>query len=141
MTRLIRWLRGAVGIGLTWAGLWVAFGVVLVIGLRIFRPEDLDRGEAFGTILPVLGLVGFLSGIGFAGLLSMAERRRTLQDLSLGRVALWGLLGSAAIPLLMGTDGSMGWITGSLGATFAAASVAVARGGSLGPPTPRDLLE
>ena len=140
MRRFARWLRGALGIGLTWAGLWVVFGIVVGIVIRIVDPSDIGPGEGPGVVLPILAVVGFLSGLGFAGLFSLAERRRTLTELSPGRAALWGLVGSAAIPLLMGTDGSMGWLTGTLGATFAAASVAIARRGAL--PTPKhELLE
>lgn len=44
-------------------------------------------------------------------------------------VSTWagGLPGSAAIPRLMGTDGSKGWLTGPLGVMFASVAVAVAR--------------
>lgn len=132
MTSFVRRFRGALGIGLTWAVLWVVFGVLFMSFLYIFQPEDIGPGEGPAKALPILALVGFLSGLGFAALLSLAERRRTLRELSLPRIALWGMLGSAAIPLLMGTDGSMGWLTGSLGATFATASVAIARRGELG---------
>jgi hypothetical protein len=40
-----------------------------------------------------------------------------------------GFLGAAAIPMAMGVGASEEWVTGLLGATFAAASVAVARRG------------
>jgi hypothetical protein len=130
VTNFVRWLRGALGIGLTWAVLWVVLGILLLALFLIFDPADIGPGEGPSRVLPILGLVGFLSGLGFAGLLFLAERRRTLRELSLGRVALWGLLGSAAIPLLMGADGSMGWLTGFLGATFATTSVAMARRGA-----------
>lgn len=102
--------------------------------VRVFRPADIGPGEGLTRVLPILGLVGLLSGLGFAALFSLAERRRQLRDVPLPRVALWGLLGSAAIPLLMGTDGSMGWLTGALGATFATASVATARRGAVRQP-------
>jgi len=126
---LIRWLRGALSVGLTWAVLWMLFGVVLGTVIRVFRPEDIGPGEGLSRVLPILGLVGLLSGLGFAVLLSLAERRRPLRELSLGRVALWGLLGSAAIPFMMGADAGEGWLTGILGATFATASVGIARRG------------
>jgi uncharacterized membrane protein len=130
MTSLIRRLRGAVSIGVAWGLLWVAIGLILIALIGVFRPQEIDPGEGPGKVLPILGLVGFLSGLGFAGLLSLAERRTRLHELSLTRVALWGLLGSAAIPLVMGTDGSMGWLTGPMGAIFATASVAIARRGT-----------
>lgn len=127
MTGLVRRLRGAVTIGLVWGTMWVAIGVVLLVVLGVVRPDDIGPGEGPGTALPILGLVGFPSGLGFAGLLAVAERRTSLRELSLTRVALWGLLGSAAVPWLMGADGSMGWVTGPVGATLAAASVAIAQ--------------
>ncbi len=141
MTDFIRRLRGALGIGVTWGVLWVAFGLVLGLIIGVFRPEEIDPGEGPGKVLPIFALVGFLSGLGFAGVLSLAERRRTIHELSLGRAALWGLLGGVAIPLLMGTDGSMGWVTGPMGAIFAAASLATARRGMLREVEPPRLLE
>lgn len=131
MSALIRWLRGAVGIGVTWGVLWVVFGLVLLLIIGVVRPEEIDQGEGPAKVLPIFGLVGFLSGLGFAGVLSLAERRKTLHQLSLGRAALWGLLGGVAIPLLMGVHVSMGWLTGPMGAIFAAASIATARRGAL----------
>lgn len=127
MTDFVRRLRGALGIGLTWSVLWGAIGLVLSLIIGFARPNDIDPGEGPGKAAAVFGLLGFLAGLGFAGLLSLAERRRTIHELSLGRVALWGLLGAAALPLLMGADSSMGLITGPLGAIFATASVATAR--------------
>ncbi len=129
MTSITRWLRGALGIGATWAGLWVIIGVLMMTAIYLIDPADIEPGEGPGKALPILGAVGLLSGFGFAALLSLAEGRRTLRDLSIVRVGLWGALGSAAIPLLMGADGSMGWLTGSLGAIFAAGSLVIARRG------------
>ena len=141
MRLLARRIRGALGIGVTWGAMWVAIGLVVITALKVFRPEEIDPGEGFARVLPILGLVGFLSGLGFSGWLSLAERRRTLHQLSLLRVALWGLLGGVAIPLLMGADGSMGWVTGPMGAAFAAASLAAARRRALPEAEPSGLLE
>ena len=129
MTSFTRWLRGALGIGLTWATLWVIIGVLIMTTIYLIDPADIGPGEGPAKALPILAAVGLLSGFGFATLLSLAEGRRGLRDLSMVRVALWGALGSAAIPFVMGTDASMGWLTGSLGAIFAAGSLALARRG------------
>ena len=131
MTDLVRRLRGALGIGVTWGVLWAAIGLVLGSIVGVVRPDQIDAGEGPGRIAAVLGFAGFLSGLGFAGLFSLAERPRTIHEVSLGRVALWGLLGAAPIPMLTGADPSVGLITGSLGALFATASVATARRGAL----------
>ena len=141
MTDLVRRLRGALGICMTWGVLWATIGLVLGFILGVVRPDQIEPGEGPGRIATVLGLFGFLSGLGFAGLFSLAEGRRTIHELSLRRVALWGLLGAGAIPMLTGGDASVGLITGSLGALFATASVAMARGGALRPAKRVERLE
>ena len=140
MTRFIRRLRGALSIGVIWGALWAVLGAVLAVMVGVVAPQQIGPGEGPARVALILGLVGFFSGLGFAGLLAAAERRRTLHELSLVRVALWGLLGGVAIPLLMGTDGSMGWMTGPMGAALATASVAIARREVLRDATPPVLL-
>lgn len=48
--------------------------------------------------LTIWTLWGALSGAIFAVVLAIAERRHTLAELSLARVALWGAIGSLALP-------------------------------------------
>ena len=141
MKNLVRRLRGALGISLTWGALWATIGLVLGVIVGVVSPDQVEPGEGPGRIAAVLGFAGLLSGLGFAGLFSFAERRRTIQELSLGRVALWGLLGAAAIPLLTGADASVGLITGPMGALFATASVATGRRAVLRSAEPTELLE
>jgi ABC-type lipoprotein release transport system permease subunit len=78
-----------------------------------------------------MGLVGLVSGVGFGILLSLTERRKSIGDLSLSRTALWGFVGAAALPLLTGMQDVLVFVTGPLGAVFAAASVAIARSAAL----------
>ena len=86
------------------------------------------------------GLVlGFVAGGSFASVLSIAERRHTLADLSLWRVALWGGIGGSLLILvavsfaaLVGASigsGVVGGIVGFflLGAGCASGSVALAK--------------
>src|SRR5688500_8045430 len=115
MITLARRVRGGVVVAATWAVLWVAFGVLLWAAFRILDPADIGPGEGLARVLPSFAAIGLLSGIGFAVLLTVAERRRALHELSLARVAFWGMLGSAAIPALMGAPPGEGWITGLLG--------------------------
>ena len=133
MTELLRKLRGALGIGVTWGVSWAVLGALLGIIVGIVRPSDIDPGEGPATIARVLGLVGLISGSGFAALLSLAESRKSLGELSLVRAAPWGFLGAAAIPALTGADASMGLISGTLGALFATGSIATARRRALSP--------
>ena len=67
MKELIRRLRGALGIGLTWAALWVVLGSVLMLVIGIVDPDQIDPGEGPAKALPILALVGFLSGLAFSG--------------------------------------------------------------------------
>ena len=141
MITLVRRLRGALGIALTWGVLWAPIGLALGLILAALRPGDIDPGEGPGRIAAVFGVVGFLSGLGSAALLSLGEQRKTIRQLSPARVALWGALGAAAIPLLIGADASMALMTGSMGALFAAGSTVIARRAALRDAKPVDLLE
>lgn len=79
---------------------------------------------------------GFLAGAAFAVILSVAERKHTLEDLSLKRVALWGAVGGlllSFIPLAFGVPvpyllGPLVINTG-IGAGMASTSVIMARRG------------
>jgi hypothetical protein len=130
MNGILRRLRGAFGIGMKWAALWAVVGMILVGIIGVLRPDNIGPGEGPPRAATIFGILGLFSGIGFATVLSVAERRRTIEELPLWRVALWGFIGAAAIPLLMGADGTMWPVAGILGATFAAVSVAAARRGA-----------
>jgi len=129
--KFVRRLRGIFGTGLTWAFGWA--GVTLALNLL--------GGVPFHFIgqIALSGLArGFIAGGAFAVILSVAERRHTLEDLSLRRVALWGGIGGGIlylglVPLML----SMGFPIGGflvplalnsvIGAGFASGSVALAR--------------
>jgi hypothetical protein len=68
-----------------------------------------------------------VSGVAFAIILSVAEDRRTIRELSLWRVTLWGVLGAAAFPLLTPMNDALLLTACALGAACAAACVAIAR--------------
>jgi len=63
MTDLVRRLRGALGIGVTWGVLWATIGLVLGFVVRFVRPDQIEPGEGPARIATVLGLAGFLSGL------------------------------------------------------------------------------
>src|SRR5688572_32475072 len=130
MNGILRRLRGAIGVGVTWAVLWVLLGSLVLGAFMLIDPADIGPGEGASQVLPIFALVGFLSGTGFAALLAFSERAKKLTELSLWRVGLLGALGSVAIPWLLGADKGEGWLTGTFGAAFAAGSVAIARRGA-----------
>ena len=131
MKTLFRKLRGAVGIGLTWGILWAVIGYSVSLVIGFFDPDSIDPGESPMFLGAILGVVGFVSGVAFGAVLSLIERKKTILDLSLSRVAIWGIIGSAALPLLTSMNNSLILFTCPLGAVFAAASVAIGRKGEL----------
>ena len=131
MKRFLRRLRGIIGTGLTWAVGWTVIntGLVLLAGLPL---------RFFGAIALSNLVSGFLAGGTFAVILSIAERRRSLEDLSLKRAAQWGGIGGiflrlAALPLILPVGLPLPSILMPLvidsltGAGLASGSVALAR--------------
>jgi hypothetical protein len=126
MNRLVRRVRGILSLGLTWGVAWGAIGTLLALLIRQLDSVSFYPDSPF-VVGALIGLVGFICGVGFGSVLSFAERRRTLAELSLWRAALWGLIGSAAFPLLTTMENSLLLITVPLGITFATGTVALAR--------------
>jgi len=123
----LRKLLGVMGIGLSWSVMWgLVFAILGLIG-GIIRPQDIDPGEGPVVIIGTGLLVGFVSGVVFGIILSFAENRKTLLDLALIRVAIWGMLAAAVWPLLTIVHDSMMIILCPLGAACAAGAVALAR--------------
>ncbi len=139
MNKLLRKLRGLAGVGLTWGTLWAGIGAGIGLVIGVVRPEVWESTNPILEWAIGMGLYGLVSGVGFGSLLSFGEGRKTILDLSLGRVAAWGILGSAAVPLLFGMLGTFDLdtttadvvgamlVTGFLGGTFAPGAVAIAR--------------
>ena len=135
MNKLFRRLRGLLGVGVMWGAMWAVVGAII----GVVAPESWTWAHPILDVAIGMGAYGVISGIGFGALLSLSEGRRTLGDLSLQRVALWGVLGGAAVPpifgllgtfpvgtTLMDVIGAVG-VTAFLGGTFASSSVAMAR--------------
>ncbi|MGI8783293.1 MAG: hypothetical protein ACR2L2_06555 [Acidobacteriota bacterium] len=115
MNKPLRKLLGVMGIGLSWGAVWGALFATLVLIIGIVRPEDIDPGEGAVAVSGIGWLVGFVSGVLFGIILSFAEDRKSILDPALSRVAIWGMLGSAAWPLLTAVDDSMMLILCPLG--------------------------
>ncbi len=141
MNAILRKVRGLLGFGATWGTLWAGIGAGVGAVLGMISPELYAWGNPVIEWAVGFGVYGLVSGVGFASFLSLGEGRKTLGDLSLGRVALWGVLGSAAVPLLFTGffDAGVGVVdiletialTGVLGGTFAPGSVVLARRAAL----------
>src|SRR5262245_36830685 len=87
-------LRRASGIGLSWAGLWMAVWTAIGVTIAIVQPGTIDPGEGTGFLL-IFGSMGLLSGIAFAGLLLAGSRGLATIDLSMIRTTGFGILACA----------------------------------------------
>lgn len=124
---LVRALRGLFGIGLIWGILWAALAMIMGTIIGLIDPDDIGPGEEPIVLAPMIGLVGFICGVVFGAVVSTAERREPAFDLPLMRVAMWGILVSAALPLVTGKGVPEMLVTVPLGAVSAMASVAIVR--------------
>ena len=99
----LRRLRGVLGTALTWGASWAVIGLGLgSIALR-FVPPGIMPPHALLLVALRWGVLGALSGASFAIALSIAERRRAraVEELTGRRVALWGAVGGAVLPIAL----------------------------------------
>ncbi len=130
MKRWLKRIRGALGMGLTWAavggGVGAIIGVVTMV-LGISSAIAVQNAAAFA-------IMGFIGGAAFSVVLGIAEGRRRFDEVSLPRFAAWGALGGLAVSMLLFTGGpltltavSVTGVAVLLGAGSAAGSLALAR--------------
>jgi len=85
MKKWRRRIRGAIGMGLTWAIAWFGAGLILLLVVGV---------GAADVPFPIgFGMFGFLAGATFSAVLGMVEGRRRFDQLSLPRFAGWGAVG------------------------------------------------
>ena len=120
MGRLGRRIRGAIGMGVTWAVAWSAVGLVprWVLGFEPDAPFPI-----------IFGVLGFAAGVTFSAILALTEGRRRFDQMSIPRFAGWGAVGGLLLSALFSRAASLGW--GDvlvIVPTFALASAACASG-------------
>jgi hypothetical protein len=121
MKRLLRRIRGALGLGLTWALAWFGAGMVLLL---IVGPDAADVPFPLG-----FGLLGFLAGVTFSGVLGLVEGRRRFEQMSIPRFAGWGALGGLIFSgVFVAVAGLGGAALAVLAPVFALSSAACAAG-------------
>ena len=99
MRKLLRRIRGAIGMGLTWGAAWFVAGLV-PRWLFDFNPD---------VPFPlVFGVLGFIAGVTFSSLLVLAEGRRNFDQMSLPRFAAWGAVGGLLVSALFTRVASLG---------------------------------
>src|SRR5215218_6030787 len=120
MVNWLRRVRGAMGMGATWAAALFAVGLVprWLLGIDTDVPIPL-----------VFGVFGFLAGVTFSGLLVLTEGRRRFDQVSLPRFAAWGAVGGLLLSALFVRGASLGWgEVLAIAPTFALACAACASG-------------
>lgn len=120
MRQWLRRIRGATGMGFTWAAACFAAGLVprWVLGVNTDVPIPL-----------VFGVFGLGAGVAFSGLLMLIEGRRRFDQMSLPRFAGWGAMGGLLLAALWARAASLGWgDVLAIAPTFALASAVCAAG-------------
>ena len=120
MRKWLRRIRGAMGMGVVWAVAWSAVGAIprWVFGINTDAPFPL-----------IFGVLGFIAGTTFSGLLVLTEGRRRFDQMSLPRFAGWGAVGGLLLSALFASAASLGWGDVLVVApTFALASAVCAAG-------------
>ena len=102
MKKWLRRIRGAVGMGLTWAAGWTL--VVVLMGVTtILLPGtglELIFEAADDELMIVMMLPAFSGGVVFSTVLGIAGRRRRFDELSLPQFAAWGAIGGLLLSLI-----------------------------------------
>ncbi len=97
----MQWLkrvRGAIGMGLTWAVGWALAG--LSIGVASILLPELPWNlffDVFDAPLPAFAVPGFFAGVIFSAVLAVTGRHRTFHQLTLPRFAMWGAIGGVLL--------------------------------------------
>ncbi len=91
MGKTLQRIRGAIGMGLTWGAAWGLAGSVprWVFGFNTDVPFPL-----------VFGVLGFIAGVIFFAVLALTEGRRSLDQMSFPRFAVWGATGGLLLSAL-----------------------------------------
>ena len=127
----LRRVRGAFGLALTWAVTWgVAAGVtggILSSVVLLLRRTIPPVGLLIAAFALAGAISGFVSGAGFALLLTTSARRRTLDDLNPLHFGALGALPAAVFGWLLFHQAALAFIATSFGYVAATGSLILAR--------------
>ena len=100
MRKWLRRVRGAIGMGFTWAAALFAVGTVprWVFGVNTDAPIPL-----------VFGVFGFIAGVTFSALLMLTEGGRRFDEMSIRRFAGWGAITGLLLSALWANAVSLSW--------------------------------
>ena len=134
MKKWLRRIRGAIGLGLTWAAVWSGVGAIIGLASGGGTAGITTAGLAF-VLAGTFGALGFVGGAIFSAALGIVAGRRRFDQMSIPRFAAWGAVGgilvSVSAHLTLGGGSSVSIIAATvmtlLGAGSAAGSLALAR--------------
>ncbi|HEX9129014.1 MAG TPA: hypothetical protein VF850_07635 [Gemmatimonadaceae bacterium] len=116
----MRRIRGAIGMGFTWAAAWGAAGLV---------PRWLFGFNTDAPFPIIFGVLGFMAGVIFSGLLMLTEGRRGFEQMTLPRFAAWGAVGGFLLSAIFTRVASLGFADVlAIAPTFAVAGAICASG-------------
>jgi hypothetical protein len=130
MRKWLQRIRGALGIGLTWAAGWAPIGAItgLVTGAVLGVPlVTITANYAL-----MFSALGFIGGTIFSTVLGVAEGRRRFDQLSLPRFVAWGALGGLVLGGLAVSTGLLGAGLSTLGAVIAGTLTLLGAGSAAG---------
>src|SRR5688572_25247691 len=101
MTGWARRIRGAIGMGVTWAFCWAVCGLLIGLSsvLLPFLPWEIFF-SVFDAPLPALAIPGFFGGVLFSIVLGVLGHDRKFHELSLKKFAMWGAVGGLLLCLV-----------------------------------------
>jgi len=134
MKKWLKRIRGAVGMGLTWAAGWFGVGALIEVVTMVL---GISSAMAALELAAAFAIMGFIGGAAFSVVLGIAEGRRRFDEMSLSRFAGWGAVGGLLImALVLAVSASAvtlpfvlvaGVVGALMGAGSAAGSLALAR--------------
>jgi len=130
MKKWLRRIRGAIGMGLTWATAWAPVGALT--GWVTATLFGFPLGRVAANYAVMFSVLGFVGGTIFTTVLGLAEGRRRFDQLSLPRFVVWGALGGLLLGGLAVTAGLLGSGLTLLGAVIAGASTLLGAGSAAG---------
>lgn len=132
--RAFRFFRGLLSTSVLWAGAWCVAGSLLWLVLPPEAGTSLTRRLVGGA--QFWAFTGAIAGGAFSVILGFAERQRAIADLGTSRIALWGVAGGVALPVIIlavefmvsvtTPAGMLAFIAACVGLGWASASVTLA---------------
>jgi hypothetical protein len=132
---VLRQFRAVLSISLIWAAAWLPMGLALGLYAGATPPQPSDiiwRPVSLPLFLTAWTVWGAVSGGFFALILRFTERRRTADDLTLIRTAIWGAAGAMTLPAALVVIDAVRTPSGLLGYTWRFPLLVLAASAALG---------